>query len=58
MGFGGDVEAAGAGGGEDRPKRSLERDDEGGLGFAGLVVGEAKPPKKSCPLDDMEVVRD
>jgi hypothetical protein len=25
----------GAGGGEERPKRSLEREEEGGLGFAG-----------------------
>lgn len=46
-GFGGDIEAAGAAGGEDRPKRSLERDDEGGLGFAGFGAGEVKPPKKS-----------
>lgn len=23
-----------------------------------MVVGEAKPPKKSCPLEDIEVVRD
>lgn len=57
-GFGGDIEAAGAGGGEDRPKRSFESDDEGGFGFEGLVVGEAKPPKKSCPLEDIDVVRD
>lgn len=48
--------AVGAGGGEERPKRSLDKDDDGGLG---LVVGEAKPPNpKSCPFDEMEVVRD
>lgn len=50
--------AAGAGAGEDRPKRSLERDDEGGFGLEGLTVGDVKPPKKSCPLEEMDVVRD
>jgi hypothetical protein len=40
------------------PNRSFDRDEEGGLGFAGLVVGEAKPPKpKSCPLE-IEALRD
>lgn len=48
-----DVDAAG---GEESPNRSLERDDEGGLG---LAVGEVKPPNpKSCPPEDTEVVRD
>lgn len=58
VGLGGAAGAAGARGGEERPNRSLERDADGGVGFAGLVVGEAKPPKKSCPFEEMEVVRD
>lgn len=58
MGLGGAADAAGAGGGEDRPNRSFERDEEGGLGFAGLVDGEAKPPKlNSWPLE-IEALRD
>ncbi len=58
VGFGGAADTAGAGGGEDRPKRSFERDEEGGAGFAGLVVGEVKPPKpKSWPLE-IEALRD
>lgn len=58
VGLGGAAGAAGAGGGEDRPNKSFER-DEGGLGFAGLVDGEAKPPKpKSCPPLEIEALRD
>lgn len=53
VGFGG------AAGGEERPKRSLERDDDGGLGFEGWGGGEANPPNpKSCEFEEIEVVRD
>jgi hypothetical protein len=58
MGLEGATDAAGAGGGEDRPNKSFDRDEEGGLGLADLVVGEANPPKpKSCPLE-IEALRD
>jgi hypothetical protein len=54
--FGGETAALGAGGGEESPKRSFERDDDGGLG---LAVGDVNPPNpKSCPFEDTEVVRD
>lgn len=50
---------AGAEGGEERPKRSLDRDDDGGLGFEGWGGGEANPPKpKSCEFEETDVVRD
>jgi hypothetical protein len=52
---GGEETAAGAGGGEERPNRSFDKEEDGGFGF----VGDAKPPKpKSCPLEEIEVVRD
>lgn len=58
MGLGGATDAAGAGGGEDKPNKSFDRDEEGGLGLAGLVLGEVKPPKpKSWPLE-IETLRD
>ena len=50
---------AGAGAGEERPNKSLERDDDGGLSLEGLLGGEVNPPKpKPCEFEEIEVVRD
>jgi len=54
--FGGETVDVDAGGGEESPNKSFERDDDGGLG---LAVGDVNPPNpKSCPFEDTEVVRD
>jgi hypothetical protein len=55
---GGEIEDVESGG-DENPKRSLESEDEGGLGF-GCGGGDWKleKPPKSCPFDETEVVRD
>jgi hypothetical protein len=54
--LGGETIDADAVGGEESPNKSFERDEDGGFG---LAVGEVNPPNpKSCPFEDMEVVRD
>lgn len=54
-----DLGRAGGAGDEESPNKSLERDDDGGLGFEGLLEGEVSPPNpRSCDGEEIEVVRD
>jgi hypothetical protein len=55
--FGGDTVEAETGG-EESPNRSFDRDDDGGFGLA-VGGGEANPPNpQSCPVEEIDVVRD